>query len=91
MYRILLNVLKMTIENGYWRKFDDLIDLMNCLDGVLAEPESDNSYHNTYEEKANDRNLLRSKITAVSIKIVLIEMQISLWASDHISGVYTEN
>lgn len=72
MYRILLNVLKLTIENGYWRKFDDLIDLMNCLDGVLAEPESDNRYHNTYEEKANDRNLLRSKITAVSIKIVLI-------------------
>lgn len=49
MYRILLNVFKLTIENGYWRSFDDLIDLMNCLDGVIEEPEAENTYHNTYE------------------------------------------
>lgn len=88
-YRILLNIFKTSIQNGYWKSFDDLVGLMNCLNGVIEEPETQNTYHITYEEKASDRNLLRSKITAISIKIVLIEMQVSLWASDFITGVYT--
>lgn len=33
---------------------------------------------------------MRSKTTAISIKILLIEIQISLWVSDFVSDIYTE-
>lgn len=87
-FRLLLNVIKLTVEGGYWRKYEDLLEVISKLDGLHEEPETINRDHSNYEEKVNDRNLMRSKSTALSISIQLIDLQISLWISDMVENYY---
>ena len=81
---------KMTIENGYWKDYNKLLELETDLSGINLQPESQDEYHSSYEDKVCEWNLMKSKVTSISISISLIEMQVSLWSSDLLSELYSE-
>lgn len=80
---ILLETLKLTIEFGFWRDMNQLLDIRRTLERLIFTP-SEGIWQRELrsETRRKSNNLVLSKIMAVEIYRLLLNLQLNLWVSD---------
>lgn len=80
----MLNLIKLTIENSYWKDLNSLRKIIHILSKLHKsyKYQSLNKNHKTYEDIQEEKNLMNSKIISLDIVILFFDIKINLCISN---------
>jgi hypothetical protein len=81
-----METLKLTVEFGFWRDMKQLLEIRRTLERLIFFPtDRIRQRESQGENRRKSNNLVLSKIMAVEIYRLLLNLQLNLWVSDLVS------
>jgi len=78
-----METLKLTVEFGFWRDMKQLLEIRRTLERLIFFPtDRIRQRESQGENRRKSNNLVLSKIMAVEIYRLLLNLQLNLWVSD---------
>jgi hypothetical protein len=79
-----METLKLTIEFGFWKDMDQLLDIRRTLEKLIffQTDKISKMRESQCETRRKSNNIVLSKIMAVEIYRLLLNLQLNLWVSD---------